>query len=117
MAHHHAEWLTRHQERQRNTQEKGAFRLLPAAPFVCRPGRGGARSAPIAGRPHPHPSPEQTWTESMFLDAAIQLGSSAGVFSAPQAREMENLAFDWIINGEKYVDSRFPELLPLRLRV
>lgn len=53
----------------------------------------------------------------MFLDVAIQLGSSPGVLSAPQAREMENLAFDWIINGEKYVDSRFPELAQIRVRV
>lgn len=52
----------------------------------------------------------------MFLDAAIQV-AAAGVLTLTQAKEMESLAFDWIINGEKHADSRFPELAPLRERV
>lgn len=53
----------------------------------------------------------------MFLDAAIQIAGDRGVLAEGQAKEIEILAFDWIINGEKHVDSRFPDLIPLRDRV
>ena len=34
-----------------------------------------------------------------------------------QAAELEGLAFDWIINAERYIESRYPELLKCRNRV
>ncbi|KAL6769541.1 hypothetical protein ACKKBG_A31400 [Auxenochlorella protothecoides x Auxenochlorella symbiontica] len=62
-------------------------------------------------------SKRRMWTEIMFLDAAIQIAGDRGVLAEGQAKEIEILAFDWIINGEKHVDSRFPDLIPLRDRV
>lgn len=56
--------------------------------------------------------------EQIFLETAAQLvsqGSSS--LSDRQADALEKLAFDWILNAEKYVESRFPELARARDKV
>ncbi|KAH7623253.1 hypothetical protein Ndes2526B_g01675 [Nannochloris sp. 'desiccata'] len=56
--------------------------------------------------------------EALFLEAALRL-VSGDPFSVPlpTIRELENLGFDWVLNGEKYVDGRTPDLVRLRDRV
>jgi hypothetical protein len=60
----------------------------------------------------------QLLTEALFLEAALQLVSAdCSKLTINQAKELEHLTFDWIINGEKYIDFRFPELHKVRDRV
>ena len=52
------------------------------------------------------------------MEGALRLvGADCGILSAQQARELEEAAFDWILNCEKHVDHRFPDLHRLRDRV
>lgn len=60
----------------------------------------------------------QLVAECLFLEAALQLISAEPACIAPQqSRDLEALAFDWILHAEKYVDVRYPELHRLRERV
>lgn len=62
--------------------------------------------------------PLQLVVESLFLEAALRLVGLNGVVLAPTAsRELENLAFDWIMHADVYVDGRYQELHRLRDRV
>jgi len=56
--------------------------------------------------------------EALFLEAAVRLvGGDPLSVPLPTVRELENLGFDWVLNGEKYVDGRTPDLVRLRDRV
>jgi hypothetical protein len=56
--------------------------------------------------------------EALFLEAAVRLvsGDPSSV-PLPTVRELENLGFDWVLNGEKYVDGRTLDLVRLRDKV
>lgn len=54
----------------------------------------------------------------MFLEATLQLVSAyPAVLTAQQAREMEHLAFDWILNADKYVAINQGDLGTIKERV
>ncbi|KAK9839278.1 hypothetical protein WJX81_005497 [Elliptochloris bilobata] len=56
--------------------------------------------------------------ETVFLEASVRLvdGDSSGL-SERQADALERLAFDWILNAEKYVEPKFAELVRAREKV
>jgi hypothetical protein len=99
---------------------------------VCVCVRAQARvSGPACARASvPHPclhsprrssntlSGTQLAVETVFLEAscrAVTPGSSG--LSERQADALERLAFDWVLNAEKYVDPRFVELAQAREKV
>ena len=61
----------------------------------------------------------QLVAEALFVEAvlAVLRADDVVALTAPQARELEALAFDWILHAEKYVDQRYPPLHRLRDRV
>lgn len=60
----------------------------------------------------------QLWTEALFLDAALQLvDAHSALLTTQQGRDMEHLAFDWILNAEKYVPAGNVDLTRLKERV
>lgn len=60
----------------------------------------------------------QLVVEALFLEAALQLGGGdPASLPVQQVRELERLVFDWILNADKYVDARYPDLHHLRDRV
>lgn len=60
----------------------------------------------------------QLAVETVFLEASDRLvdGESSGL-SERQADALERLAFDWILNAEKYVEPKFAELARARDKV
>lgn len=53
--------------------------------------------------------------EAIFLEAALAvLRQGADKLTDRQAAALEGLAFDWIVNAERYIESRFHELLKCR---
>ncbi len=60
----------------------------------------------------------QLAVETVFLEAGGRLvGRGGGGLSERQADALERLAFDWILNAEKYVEPKFAELGRARDRV
>lgn len=57
----------------------------------------------------------QLAVEAIFLEAALAvLRPGADKLTERQAAALEGLAFDWIVNAERYIESRFHELLKCR---
>ena len=57
----------------------------------------------------------QLAVEAVFLEASDRLvGSDTSGLSERQADALERLAFDWILNAEKYVEPKFTELTRAR---
>lgn len=60
----------------------------------------------------------QLIVEALFIEAALRLiGTDPSAIPATQLKELERLAFDWILHGEIYVDNEYPQLHRLRDRV
>lgn len=60
----------------------------------------------------------QLIVESFFLEATFQIfNASASVATRHQLNEVQTLAFDWVINGEKYVDIRNSSLYGVRDKI
>lgn len=60
----------------------------------------------------------QLAVETVFLEASEKaVGPGSSGLSERQADALERLAFDWLLNAEKYVEPRFVELLRARERV
>lgn len=56
--------------------------------------------------------------ESFFLEAVYQIvNSAADIATHHQLHEIQNHAFDWIINGEKYIDARNTSMHTLRDKI
>ncbi len=57
----------------------------------------------------------QLAVEAVFLEASDRLvGGDTSGLSERQADALERLAFDWILNAEKYVEPKFAELARAR---
>lgn len=57
----------------------------------------------------------QLAVEAIFLETALAvLQQGADKLSERQAAALEGLAFDWIVNAERYIDARYPELIKCR---
>ena len=53
--------------------------------------------------------------EAIFLEAALAvLKQGANKLTDRQAAALEGLAFDWIVNAERYIEARFQELVKIR---
>lgn len=60
----------------------------------------------------------QLAVEATFLEAALQVVEpAADTLPDNQARAVEKLTFDWILNAEKYVGPQVPELFTARNKV
>ena len=60
----------------------------------------------------------QMAAETIFLEAATAtVGDGSSGLSSQQADALERLAFDWIMNADKYVEPRHTELLRPREKV
>jgi hypothetical protein len=60
----------------------------------------------------------QLAVEAVYLEATLQLVSkTSSSLSGSQAKALEDLAFDWVLNADKFVDSRFLDLLKAREKV
>lgn len=56
--------------------------------------------------------------ETVYLEAMLQLTSkTSSNLSTGQARALEDLIFDWVLHAEKFVESRFTELMRARAKV
>ena len=60
----------------------------------------------------------QLAVEAVYLEVTLQLVSktSSGL-SSSQAKALEDLVFDWVLHAEKFVDSRFTDLMKARAKV
>ena len=60
----------------------------------------------------------QLAVEAVYLEATLQLVSkTSSSLSGSQAKALEDLVFDWVLHAEKFVDSRFMDLLKAREKV
>ena len=60
----------------------------------------------------------QLAVEATFLEAALQVVEPAAeMLPDNQTRAVEKLAFDWILNTERYVGPQYPELHKARDKV
>ena len=60
----------------------------------------------------------QLGVETVYLEATLQLVSpSSSSLTAGQAKALEDLIFDWVPHAEKFVDSRFTDLMKARAKV
>ena len=60
----------------------------------------------------------QLAVEATFLEAALQVVEPAAeMLPDNQTRAVEKLAFDWILNTERYVGAQYPELHKARDKV
>ena len=60
----------------------------------------------------------QLAVEATFLEAALQVVEPAAeMLPDNQTRAVEKLAFDWILNTERYVGPQYPELHRARDKV
>lgn len=60
----------------------------------------------------------QLAVEAVYLEATLQLVSkTSSSLSGNQAKALEDLVFDWVLHAEKFVDSRFMDLLKAREKV
>ena len=65
-----------------------------------------------------HHVPVQLAVETVYLEATLQLVSkTSSSLSNSQAKALEDLVFDWVLHAEKFVDSRFLELMKARAKV
>ena len=57
----------------------------------------------------------QLAVEAIFLEAALAVvQQGADKLTERQAAALEGLAFDWIVNAERYIEPRFQELVKIR---
>jgi hypothetical protein len=57
----------------------------------------------------------QLAVEAIFLEAALAVvKQGADKLTERQAAALEGLAFDWIVNAERYIEPRFQELAKIR---
>jgi hypothetical protein len=53
--------------------------------------------------------------EAIFLEAALAvMKQGASKLTDRQAAALEGLAFDWVVNAERYIEPRFQELVKIR---
>ena len=56
--------------------------------------------------------------ETVYLEVTLQLVSkTSSSLSSSQAKALEDLVFDWVLHAEKFVDSRFLDLMKARAKV
>lgn len=59
----------------------------------------------------------QLAVETVYLEATLQLVSkTSSSLSVSQAKALEDLVFDWVLHAEKFVDSRFLDLMKARAK-
>jgi len=60
----------------------------------------------------------QLAVETVYLEVTLQLVSkTSSSLSSSQAKALEDLIFDWVLHAEKFVDSRFLDLMKARAKV
>ena len=60
----------------------------------------------------------QLAVETVYLEVTLQLVSkTSSSLSSSQAKALEDLVFDWVLHAEKFVDSRFLDLMKARAKV
>ena len=60
----------------------------------------------------------QLAVETVYLEVTLQLVSkTSSSLSSSQAKALEDLVFDWVLHAEKFVDSRFLDLMKARATV
>ena len=68
---------------------------------MCRLAKANPKNLPF----------KQLAVESVFLEASVGLvGTASSGLSERQADALERLAFDWLLNADKYVEPKYPEL-------